>query len=713
VNPLDAILKPKSIAVVGASRREGSIGREILHQLVEFDFHGKLFPVNPKADFIHSIKAFPSVSAIPDPVDLAIIVVSREEVLGVIDDCGKKGVTGLVVITAGFSETGEVGKRFEAQLGERVRQYGMRMIGPNCMGVINTDPAVRMDATFAPTLPLVGRIAFMSQSGALGIAILNIARQLDIGFSYFVSMGNKTNVSGNNLLEYWEDDPQTDLILMYLESFGNAKRFMQICRRISKRKPLLVVKSGRTEAGARAASSHTGALVARQGLDVATDALLEQSGVVRVNTVEELFDLALAFSKNPLPRGNRLGILTNAGGPAIMATDTAIAHGLKMASFSERTCHELRRLLPPEASIQNPVDMMPQSDRSKYDTCARILLEDDGIDMLLVVFVPPMLINAMDIILGLEQLRHKYLKPVVGVIMATDEFFVELNRDHPNHMALYIFPESAVNALAALDRYRQWREKPVGEVKRFEVRRGAAEDLIQEVRQQGRGQLTAEESLRLMSYYGIPVAKSLPAANREELERVAKEIHYPAVLKGVAPDLVHKMDAGGVLVDLRGPEELLAGAQKMTESVARYRGDSVGTRGLGFLIQEYVHGGREVIVGMTHDPKFGPLVMFGLGGIYVETVKDVVFRVPPLTDLEAEEMIRQIRGFSLLRGVRGEAPIDFKALADILQRFSQLAEDLPEIAEIEINPLLVFPQAAEFRAVDARVRLDEELGKGA
>jgi acetyltransferase len=707
VNPLDAILKPKSIAVVGASRRQGSIGREILHQLVEFDFHGKLFPVNPKADFIHSMKAFPSVSAIPDPVDLAIIVVSREEVLGVIDDCGKKGVTGLVVITAGFSETGEVGKRFEAEMGERVRQYGMRMIGPNCMGVINTDPAVRMDATFAPTLPLVGRIAFMSQSGALGIALLNIARQLDIGFSYFVSMGNKTNVSGNNLLEYWEDDPQTDLILMYLESFGNARRFMQICRRISKRKPLLVVKSGRTEAGARAASSHTGALVARQGLDVATDALLEQSGVVRVNTVEELFDLALAFSKNPLPRGNRLGILTNAGGPAIMATDTAIAHGLKMANFSERTCHELRRLLPPEASIQNPVDMMPQSDRSKYDTCARILLEDDGIDMLLVVFVPPMLINAMDIVMGLEQLRHKYLKPVVGVIMATDEFFTELNRDHPNHMALYIFPESAVNALAALDRYRQWREKPVGEVKRFEVRKGAAEDLIQEVRQQGRGQLTVEESLRLMGYYGIPVAKSSPAANLEELERVAKEIHYPVVLKADAPDLVHKMDSGGVLVDLRGPEELLAGAQRMTESVARYRGDSAGTRGLGFLIQEYVHGGREVIVGMTHDPKFGPLVMFGLGGIYVETVKDVVFRVPPLTDLEAEEMIRQIRGFSLLRGVRGEAPIDFKALAEILLRFSQLAEDLPEIAEIEINPLMVFPQAVEFSAVDARVRLGD------
>jgi len=708
VNPLDPILKPKSIAVVGASRREGSIGREILHQLIEFDFHGKLFPVNPKADFIHSIKAFPTVSSIPDSLDLAIIVVPRGEVLSVIDDCGKKGVKGLVVITAGFSETGEEGKRFEAALGERVRHYGMRMIGPNCMGVINTEPAVRMDATFAPTLPLPGRIAFMSQSGALGVAILNIARQMDIGFSYFVSLGNKTDVSGNDLLQYWEDDPQTDLILMYLESFGDAKHFMQICRRVSRRKPLLVVKSGRTEAGARAATSHTGALATRQGLDIATDALLEQCGVIRVNTVEELFDLTLTFSKNPLPRGNRLGILTNAGGPAIMATDTAIANGLVMASFSERTRQELGRLLPPEASIQNPVDMTGKSDRGRYDACARILLEDDGIDMLLVVFVPPMMISAMDIVLGLEELRHQYMKPVIGVMMATEEFFTELNRDHPNHMALYIFPESAVSALAAFERYRVWRERPVGELKRFEVRRGAAEELTQDIHHQGRSQLTAEESLRLIGYYGIPVAGSTSVGNLEELKRVARGLRYPVVLKAMAPELVHKMEAGGVVIDVRDPEELLAAAERMTDSVARHREKTApGDASLGFLIQEYVRGGREIIVGMTQDPTYGPLVMFGLGGIYVETVKDVVFRVPPLTDLEAQEMIRQIRGYRLLEGVRGEAPADLAALAEILQRFSQLVEELPELAEIEINPLLVFPEGKDFRAVDARVRLCE------
>ncbi len=708
MNPLDPILKPKSIAVVGTSRKERSIGREILHQLIEFDFQGKLFPVNPHAESIHSIKAFPRVSSIPDQVDLAIIVVPRAEVMTVIDNCGTKGVKGLVVITAGFSETGEEGKRFEIELGERVRRYGMRMIGPNCMGIINTDPAVRMDATFAPTLPLTGRIAFMSQSGALGVAILNIARQMDIAFSYFVGLGNSTDVSGIDMLLYWEDDPQTDLILMYLESFGDAKRFIQNCRRVSKRKPLLVVKSGRTEAGARAATSHTGALAARQGLDIATDALLEQCGVLRVNTVEELFDLALTFSKNPLPRGNRLGILTNAGGPAIMATDAAIANGLAMANFSERTCQELRRLLPPEASIQNPVDMTPQSDRRKYDACARILLEDDGIDMLLVVFVPPMMISAMDIILGLEEVRHKYLKPVVSVMMAPEEFFTELNLDHPNHLALYLFPESAVNALAALNRYRLWRERPVGEVKHFEVRRGAAEELLHEASSQGRAQLAAEESLRLIGHYGIPVPESTTVANLEELKRVSRGLHYPVVLKAVLPELVHKMEAGGVVTDLRGPEELVAAAEKMAESVARYQGSTeAGERRLGFLIQEYVRGGREVIVGMTLDPKYGPLVMFGLGGIYVETVKDVVFRVPPLTDLEAKDMIRQIRGYRLLEGVRGEAPVNLDALAEILQRFSQLVEELPELAEIEINPLLVFPEAKEFRAVDSRVRLSQ------
>jgi acetyltransferase len=585
----------------------------------------------------------------------------------------------------------------------------MRMIGPNCMGLINTGPAVHMDATFAPTLPMSGRIAFMSQSGALGFAILNIAKQLDIGFSYFVSLGNRTDVSSNDMLLYWEDDPNTDLILMYLESFGNTKRFMHIARRISKRKPILAVKSGRTEAGARAASSHTGALSARQGLDLAANALLEQCGVIRVNTVEELFDLALGFSKNPLPRGNRLAILTNAGGPAIMATDAAATLGLRLAELSPRTRQELRRHLPPEGIVQNPVDMTGKSDRSRYEACATILLEDESVDSLLVVFVPVMMIDAMDIIAGLEASQKKHDKPVFGVFMATDEFFRELNEKHPGHMAIYLFPESAVQALAALERYRQWRERPIGEVRSFAVEREGALEVLNEVRRQGRCDLTPQEARRLLECYGIPVARSEVARDGKELEEVAQRVRYPVVLKAVAPGLIHKTEAGGVKLDIHTPEELMAAAQKMTEEVTRRLPPSALAEGqMGFLVQEYVRGGREVIVGMTHDPKFGPLVMFGLGGIYVETFNDVVFRVPPITDLEAQEMIRQIRGYRLLEGVRGEPAVDLRGLAEILERFSQLVEDLPQLEEMDINPLMVFPQAKDFRAVDVRVRLAEQ-----
>ena len=754
MHPLDPIFKPQSIAVVGASRRAGSIGREVLHNLIEYNFHGKVFPVNPKADFIHSIKAFPTVSSIPDPVDVAVIVVPREDVLAVVDDCARKGVKGLVVITSGFSETGEEGRRFEKQLLEKVNHYGMRMIGPNCMGVINADPEVRMDATFAPALPLEGRIGFMSQSGALGVVILNMARELDIGFSYFVSMGNKSNTSGNDLLLYWENDPLTDLILMYLESIGNPRRFMQIARRITKRKPIVLVKAGRTGAGARAASSHTGALVARQGLDVAMDALLDQCGVIRVNTVKELFDLALAFSKNPIPRGNRLGILTNAGGPAIMATDAAINQGLEVGKLSERAAAELRKLLPPEAAVSNPVDMTPKASPRTFAACARRLLEDDGIDSLLVIFVPPMMVSATDVVAGIDALRKEFTKPILGVIMATEDSFNEINEKQPGHLAIYHFPEPAVQALATMERHRHWRERPAGEVREFPAEREAARELLEAARARGEVHLSTPDAFRLLECYGIPVARSAVAATIEELEAQAKRVRFPVVLKAIAPGLVHKTEAGGVAVDIRTLEELIAAARRMSEAIGgdaaaatagrgsgfgvrdsqRRRDWGLGTRDsqtaipgcrvpspdssanpepripnpdppLSFLMQEYVRGGREVIVGMTQDPNFGPLVMFGLGGIYVETVKDVTFRVPPLSDVDAREMIRQIRGYRLLEGVRGEPPIDFEALAVILERFSQLVEDLPQMAEVEVNPLMVFPEGRDFCAVDARVRL--------
>jgi acetate---CoA ligase (ADP-forming) len=450
---------------------------------------------------------------------------------------------------------------------------------------------------------------------------------------------------------------------------------------------------------------------------VAMDALLDQCGVIRVNTVKELFDLALAFSKNPIPRGNRLGILTNAGGPAIMATDAAISMGLEVSKLSERAVAELRKLLPPEAALSNPVDMTPKASPRTFAACARFLLEDDTIDSLLVIFVPPMMVSPTDVVAGIDGLRKEFTKPILGVIMATEDAFDELNEKQPGHLAIYHFPEPAVQALATMERHRHWRERPVGEVRESPAEREAARELLEPARARGEVHLSTPDAFRLLECYGIPVARSAVATTIGELEAQAKQVRFPVVLKAIAPGLVHKTEAGGVAVDIRTIEELIGAARRMREAIGGNAVTAMAATGattpaqlasstpLSFLMQEYVRGGREVIVGMTQDPNFGPLVMFGLGGIYVETVKDVTFRVPPLTDVDAREMIRQIRGYRLLEGVRGEPPIDFEALAVILERFSQMVEDLPQMAEVEVNPLMVFPEARDFCAVDARVRL--------
>jgi acetate---CoA ligase (ADP-forming) len=698
-HPLDSIFKPKSIAIIGASRKKGSIGREILHNLMEYEFNGKIFPVNPSADVIHSIKCFPSVSAIPDPVDLAVIVVPKAQVLDSVAECGQKGIRGLVVITAGFKEVGGEGKILEQQLKNRVREFGMRMVGPNCMGLINTDMTVRENCTFAPTEPLTGNVGFMSQSGALGVAILNIARKVNLGFSYFVSMGNKTDISGNDLLEYWEDDPRTELILMYLESFGNPRKFTQIARRITRHKPILVVKSGRTTQGARAASSHTGAMA---GMDIAIDALLEQCGVLRVNTVEELFDLGIGFSNNPFPRGNRVAILTNAGGPAIMATDACVSAKLAMAEFSTATRTALMNYLPDEASVLNPVDMIASANKDSYAYCLELILRDEGVDAVIVVFVPPMMVNPIDIVRAIEQVRKKYAKPVLGVFMARDEFFEEINQVVPDHLPLYLFPESAVHTLSAMVRYFQWRTHPHSEVRHFSVDSEKVRGILRLAKRERRERLTIVESMEILRAYGIPIARYVLARTREEVFSAAREIGFPLVLKIVSPDLSHKTEAGGVAVDLRTEMEVGIAFDRMNEQL--------GARALietvkGYLVQEMARGGKEVILGMTLDPHYGPLLMFGLGGIFVETIKDVVFRITPITELESREMIRQIRGHALLEGVRGEPAVDFSLLAESLQRLSQLTTDFDEIIEVDVNPFLASSAPQDSKALDARIRI--------
>jgi acetyltransferase len=700
-HPLDYIFKPRSIAIVGASRKKDSIGQQILHNLIEQEFTGKVFPVNPNADVIHSIKCFPSVSDIPDEVDLAVIVVPKEQVLTVVDDCGQKGVRGLVVITAGFKEIGEQGAKLEQQLKEKVQQFGMRLIGPNCMGVSNADPHVNLNATFAPTAPLPGRIAFTSQSGALGVAILDLTRRLGLGLSMFVSMGNKADVSGNDLLEYWEDDPNISSILMYLESFGNPRKFTQLARRVGKKKPIIVVKAGRTTQGAAAASSHTGALA---GLDIATDALFRQCGVIRAYSVEELFDLALAFDKCPLPEGSRVAIVSNAGGPAIMATDACVSMGLTLATFAAKTTSQLKTHLPEEASVKNPVDLIASATAQTYRLALDVVLKDKNVDAAIVIFVPPIMVPADEIAEAVMDVKAKHDKPVLGVFMASEELLREVHQRQDHPFPIYLFPESAARALAAMVEYRQQLDSPEGAITTFDVDREVAERIFCAVRNEGRRYLNSAEALSILNAYGIPTCSFGYANTPDEAKAGARAIGYPVVLKLLARNLMHKSDVGGVIVDIRNDDELVRGFETL---LARAEKHGLSKDIEGVLVQQMARGGREVVMGMVHDPQFGPLLMFGLGGIYVETLKDVSFRVWPITDRDAQEMIQSIRSFPILKGTRGESSVNFSMLEETLLRLSQLVGDFPNIAELDINPFIASHKADASKAVDAKLTLKE------
>ena len=691
---LDPVFSPRSIAVVGASRNRESIGFALLHNLVNNQFNGTIFPVNPHAASIHSLKAYPSVADIPDPVDLAVIMVPKLLVPGVVDQCLEKGVRGLVVITAGFAETGEEGAAMERQLRETVRAGGMRMIGPNCMGVINTEPAVSLDATFSPTPARRGSIGFVSQSGALGVAVLNAAADLSLGLTQFVSMGNKADVSGNDLLEYWEDDPTTRVICMYLESFGNPRRFTEIAKRVTRKKPILIVKSGRTAEGARAASSHTGAIA---GADLPVSAFLEQCGVLRANTISELFDIARALDRCPLPGGNRVAILTNAGGPAIMATDACVNLGLEIAELSTATKQALADFLPAEASVGNPVDMIASATPEGYARALKILLADDGVDMLIVINVKPLVGNPIAVMNEVGRALPGENKPVVAVMMATEEFHEEV-KARPDLPPVYHFPESAARALAKLVRYSAYRQRPLDQqIPAYEVDDAAVAKLVAAGRS---GYLPPDKAFQLLETYGIPVARWQVASGAKEVARAAEEIGYPVVVKATAEELVHKSDLGGVKVDLRSPEELEQAVQEIRGSLAE-----AGIAAEQFLVQEMAKGGHEVIFGITTDPRFGPLLMFGLGGRYVEVFRDVRFGVTPLTPYEASEMIRGIQGFTLLEGVRGEAGADLARLEEILLRVAQLAQRHPQIQELDINPFLAGADLDSSKALDVRIRV--------
>lgn len=695
---LDSLLRPKSIAVVGASRRAGSIGNGMLKHLVGSGFTGPVYPVNPTADSVNSVPSFPSIGALPTVPDLAVIVVPKQLVLGVVRECVQTGVKGIVVITAGFREVGGEGVELERELLALVRENGLRMVGPNCMGVMNTSPAVSMNATFAPAMPQNGPIAFMSQSGAMGMTILDYAMEYGIGISQFVSMGNKADVSGNDLIEYWQDDEEVGVILMYIEGFGNPRHFTTLARRATRRKPVLAVKAGRSEAGAKAASSHTGALAQ---VDIATDALFAQCGVLRADTVEALFDAAIAFSKAPLPQGRRVAVLTNAGGPGIIIADACEGFGLEVAPLSDETQSQLREHLPAEASVANPVDMIASATPEQVERAMRIIAADPGIDSVIASYVP-LGLEAPVIAAAINRGAEGCGKPVLAVLMSKRGLPQGMAELQDTPIPAYRFPESAARALGAMWRYRQWLDRPVVEVRRFDVDSARVGQIIASALREERERLTVPEAFEVLECYGIPIAPFRIATTEEDVVAAAGEMGYPIVLKAVSQDIVHKTEAGAVKLDLRSEDGLRAAWNEIADALDS---ESPEARAAGVLVQRMWTGGRETIVGMTMEPQFGPIVMFGLGGLYVEVMRDVAFRVQPVSTVDALEMIRSLRGYRILEGVRGEEGVDLARLSEVIERVSQMVGDHPEIREMDINPFLAFPEGQASVAVDARFRV--------
>ena len=698
VNALKLFFEPRAVAVIGASRQRGTIGGEIFHNLLSYGFKGPVYPVNPSATDIENVKCYATVEEVPGPVDLAVIVVPAAKVIEVTSACARKGVKALVVISAGFSETGAEGKARQAELVRVCRGAGMRLIGPNCMGIANTNPSVLLDATFAPGIPPSGRVGFSSQSGALGLAIMEFANSLGLGISTFVSVGNKADISGNDLLRYWEWDEDTDVILLYLESFGNPKKFSEIARRVGRKKPIAVVKSGRSAAGARATSSHTGALIAAS--DVTVDALFRQAGVVRTDTLAELFDVASLLANQPLPNGRRVGIITNAGGPAILCADACEARGLEVPVLSDASQSRLREFLPAGASVGNPVDMIASAPAEHYRQAIEIVGGDENVDSLIVIFTPPLVTRADDVARSIVEASQNIdrSKPLLTVFLSAHEAPKEL-RTERLRIPSYSFPETAAIALARASRYRQWRDRRETYPARFDdIRTDEAASVIAAALARGEGWLTPDEVAKICDCYGLPLVKQKIVSNVEDAGAAASEIGGEIALKAIAQGLVHKTEAGAVSLHLRGADAVRVAAREMSERISTF-----GHTPSGFVVQQMAERGVEMLVGVVHDPQFGPVVACGAGGVQVELLKDVSVRLTPLSNEDAAEMIRELKTFPLLTGFRGSAPGDVAALEDGLLRVSAMVEDLPQIAELDCNPFVVHESGATI--LDARIRV--------
>ena len=693
---------PRTVAVIGASTNPDKLGHAVVENLVSGGFtqKGTVYPVNPKATEILGLPAYPSVQDIPGSIDLAVIVIPYKFVPDALRTCGEKKIPAVIVISAGFREAGREGLDRELELIEIARQYGIRLIGPNCLGVIDT--FTPLNASFAAGTPKKGPMAFMSQSGALGTAVLDISLAGRLGLSKFVSLGNKADVDEIDLLEAWADDVNTKVIMIYSEGMNNGQEFIKTARKVTAKKPVVAIKSGVTQAGSRAVSSHTGSLA---GSEQAYHAAFRQAGVLRADSMQSLFDIALALGYQPLLEGDRIAIITNAGGPGILATDALERSGLSLARFENETISTLGQYLPDAASAANPVDVLGDARADRYQLALETVSADPNVDGLMVVLTPQAMTEIEATADAIGKVAQSISKPVITSFMGEAKVKPGIDRLEKFGIPNYPFPERAALAFKAMSDYRGIQSRSAPEYVQFEVDKKRTQLVLDTVRQAGRLSIGDSEARQILTAYGMKIPTSELAATPDEAVETANQIGYPVVLKIASPDILHKTDVGGVKVGLSNAEEVRDAFELMVYRAQRYLPKA---HLWGCLVQQMVPaGGLEVLVGMNRDPQFGPLVTFGLGGIYVEILKDVTFRIAPFAVQSAEKMLSEIRARALLDGVRGKPPVDKAAIVDTLLRIGQLVQDFPEIVELDINPLMVYPQGMGAIAIDMRLVLSK------
>ena len=698
------LMAPRRVAVIGASRDRQKIGGAIFHNLLDCGFTGAVFPVNPKAEAVAGVLAYPTVADIPGAVDLAVVVVPAAAVMAVVAECAAKKVSSVVVISAGFAETGEAGRALQNRLTALVRSSGMRMIGPNCVGILNTDPTVSLNASFAARAPLAGRIAMASQSGALGVALLDQAKAMGLGVAQFVSLGNRADISSNDLLAYWAADERTDVILLYLESFGNTRNFARIARQVTRIKPVVALRGGRSSAGARAAASHTGSLA---GPSAGLDALLRQTGVLQVDSIEDMFGVSQVMAYQPPPRGRRLAIVTNAGGPGILAADACAVQGLRLATLSPATRTRLAGFLPPEASTQNPVDMIASATPEAYRQAVEAVLADEGVDSVLMIFIEPLVTRPEPVAEAIRTAVAGTDKTVLACFMMARGAPELLRLGEGRRVPSFIFPEDAIRALALATAHAERTARPAGHAPELAgLDRAAARRRLAAAREAAGpdGWLTPDEVLGLMADYGIAALPTAVVSSAEEAAAAAARLGLPAALKLRSRVLTHKTDVGGVRLRLGSAEEVATAYRDMAAQLAEL---GQGAAMDGALVQpmQSMDQSRELILGMSRDPQFGPVLMLGLGGVQVEILRDVAFALPPLLDTDPDLMLETLKGKAILAPWRGWPAADLPALRDAVLRFAALVEDLPELTEIEVNPLLVLPEGRGVMALDGRAKV--------